>query len=147
MVGSPPPVAGDSSDGSLVGLLTVGADALGVGTDDWAVTPPPLFAPNNNAPISSAAKRVAARASHRKRFFSGGLSTGTSPKTCCSGSWGDGCSPSPLSAAGAMSPFCGSVTAGSTCLLAVLWGSLGADAALAWAVWWGSVAGRSSLPC
>ena len=69
MVGSSPPVSVDSFDGSLVGLLTVAvAVAVTVGTD-CAVTPRSLLAANNNAPISSAAKAVAASARVSKAPF------------------------------------------------------------------------------
>jgi len=73
MVGPSPPVPVDSFDGSLVGFVAVAvAVAVTVGTDR-AVTPPSLLAANNNAPISSAAKAVAASARDPTRLFSAGV--------------------------------------------------------------------------
>jgi hypothetical protein len=73
MVESSLPAWVTSSDGSLVGVLTVVvAVAVTVGTD-CAVTPRSLLAANNNAPMSSAAKAMAASARYPKRFFFGGV--------------------------------------------------------------------------
>jgi hypothetical protein len=72
MVGSSPPEPVDSFDGSLVGLVTLAvAVAVTVGAD-CAVTRRSLLE-NNNAPISSAAKAVAASAKYPKRLFSAGV--------------------------------------------------------------------------
>jgi hypothetical protein len=63
----------DSSDCCLVGLLAVMvAVAVTVATDCAVAPPTPLFA-NNNAPMSSAGKIVAARARDPKRFLSAGF--------------------------------------------------------------------------
>jgi hypothetical protein len=67
------PVSVDLFDGSLVGLLTVAvAVAVTVGTDG-VVTPPSLLAANNTAPISSAARTVAASARDPMRLFFAGV--------------------------------------------------------------------------
>jgi hypothetical protein len=64
-----PPVSVDLLDGSLVGWLTV---AVAVGTDG-VVTPPSLLVANNTAPISSAARTVAASARDPMRLFFAGV--------------------------------------------------------------------------
>jgi hypothetical protein len=62
----------NSSDGARVSSLTVAvAVAVAVGAD--CVVTPSLLAANNNAPISSAAKAVAASARDPMRLFSAGV--------------------------------------------------------------------------